>query len=257
MAPETFLGRAVRTRCGGVAGYSLAYAGEPVPRQSTPSGHIADGDLQPRDDPAGDADWTELWRFALTIDGYERLGSSDAVAELANRAAAAFARRAELPGNLATLRLALFFEQASGPTTSVRSLAETPNYVRALVGAIGNAVAQAPSSEPTGIPASSAHVEQRFEQLVSGSRPSPSDSRAICAHRRMVFCLAGHRARAACTLFFDHALLGGTRARDRRLRRVQSRRARCELLWPDISPYPRAAGPHGAVALWRGVHGRG
>jgi len=104
---------------------------------------IPDAELQPQDVPRPEADWLDIWRFALTTDGYARLGTFEAVAELGNSAAAAFARDGTLPKDLQTLRLALFFEQRryhhlDGPPGGTDA-----QYIRALVRAIGNAVGEA------------------------------------------------------------------------------------------------------------------
>jgi hypothetical protein len=114
---------------------------------------IEDGDLQSHD-------WPAIWLFALTTDGYARLGSFEAVAQLGNAAAAAFEERGAVPQDLATLRLALFFEQRR-----YRHFDESPSgtaarYVRALVRAIGDAVAHAHSAEPPDTAAGAAEVKQ-------------------------------------------------------------------------------------------------
>jgi hypothetical protein len=99
---------------------------------------IEDGDLQSQDIPSADADWPEIWLFALTTDGYARLGSFEAVAELGNSAAAPFAPGGVLPTDLRTLRLALFFEQRRHQHFGENPNGTAAQYIRALVRAIRN-----------------------------------------------------------------------------------------------------------------------
>lgn len=63
---------------------------------------IADSDLTLADIPSPEADWGTIGRFALTYNGYEKCGSLEACAEIANSG------RIE---TLADLRACLFFEQ--------------------------------------------------------------------------------------------------------------------------------------------------
>ena len=63
---------------------------------------ITNAELTPADVPPADADWQAIADFALTFDGYERWGSFEKCAEIAN---------AELHDSLDHLRTCLFFEQ--------------------------------------------------------------------------------------------------------------------------------------------------
>jgi hypothetical protein len=53
----------------------------------------------------------DIWRFALTYDGYKRHGGFEAVAEIGNAERDAYQETGRLPENLSTARAALFFEQ--------------------------------------------------------------------------------------------------------------------------------------------------
>ena len=72
---------------------------------------IANANLANTTIPAGDADWVEIWRFALTFDGYALWGTPGLCGTLANRWSEAYGRDAALPPTLAELRTCLFFEQ--------------------------------------------------------------------------------------------------------------------------------------------------
>ncbi len=55
--------------------------------------------------------WPDGSAFALTFNAYDRLGSFDSVAKLANDTAAGFAANGALPPDIDELRACLFFEQ--------------------------------------------------------------------------------------------------------------------------------------------------
>jgi hypothetical protein len=63
---------------------------------------IANSDLKPSDIPDPDAEWTEIWIFALSFNGYEHWGSFEVCGAIANE------RRDQ---TLTDLRTCLFFEQ--------------------------------------------------------------------------------------------------------------------------------------------------
>ena len=72
---------------------------------------IPNEDLTEQVLPSPDADWWQIWEFALAFDGYGHWGSFDECADLGNRWAAAYARNKALPESLTELRTCLFFEQ--------------------------------------------------------------------------------------------------------------------------------------------------
>jgi hypothetical protein len=73
---------------------------------------ILSAELQQDDIPGRDADWwPTINEFALSFDGYERFGSFDACAEMANKCAERYHADGLLPAELDTLRACLFFEQ--------------------------------------------------------------------------------------------------------------------------------------------------
>ena len=82
--------------------------------------------------PRPDADWDEIGAFALTIDGYERAGSFEALAEIAN------ARRR---ASLADLRMCLFFEQRRWRHFGDEPDEDGMQYIRELVCLIRHSVA--------------------------------------------------------------------------------------------------------------------
>ena len=65
---------------------------------------ISNEELTLADVPAVDASWPEIEAFALTFDGYEAIGSFDALADLAERGD---------PKTLGECRACLFWEQRS------------------------------------------------------------------------------------------------------------------------------------------------
>jgi len=72
---------------------------------------ISNQDLTEQDLPPPDAQWWQIWEFALTFDGYDHWGSFDKCAEIANCWAASYAQQQALPESLTELRTCLFFEQ--------------------------------------------------------------------------------------------------------------------------------------------------
>ena len=74
--------------------------------------------------PDPDADWSQIARFALTIDGYEKAGSLYKCAEIANEGN---------PNTLTELRLCLFFEQRRWHHFGEIPDAEDMKYIRYLV----------------------------------------------------------------------------------------------------------------------------
>jgi hypothetical protein len=102
---------------------------------------IPDEELRLADLPADDAEELELHRFALTTNGFERLGSFAACAALAEAAIEAWRERRELPAALGDLRCCLFFEQRRWRHYGYGFSDEALEYVRALVAAMRPLVA--------------------------------------------------------------------------------------------------------------------
>lgn len=80
----------------------------------------------------------EIWRFALTYNGYYRHGGTLAAAVIGNDAAARWADTGELPEDLATARCALFFEQRRYRHFGTDPRGDSATYIRSLVGRISN-----------------------------------------------------------------------------------------------------------------------
>jgi hypothetical protein len=70
---------------------------------------IANEALLPHDVPSATADWLDVWRFALSTDGYARWGKWCSV--IANDCVEPYHAAAETPQSLEMLRVCLFFEQ--------------------------------------------------------------------------------------------------------------------------------------------------
>lgn len=85
---------------------------------------ISNSELTANDIPGADADWLTIGRFALSFDGYEVHGSSEACAKIAN------SRRA---GTLRDLRTCLFFEQRRWRHFAEEPDREAMEYIRSLV----------------------------------------------------------------------------------------------------------------------------
>ncbi len=84
----------------------------------------ADTPLSLENIPAPDADWDDIWRFAPRFNAYDRLGSFEAVGNVAN------ARSAETLYDLLTC---LFFEQRRWRHFEETPTGEDEVYVRGLV----------------------------------------------------------------------------------------------------------------------------
>jgi hypothetical protein len=93
--------------------------------------------VQPGSVPSPTAGWAEISRFALTFDGYKRLGGNETLAELANASSDHFRRKGFLQQlDLDQLRGYLFFEQRRHHHFGHAPDAETASYIKALVEAI-------------------------------------------------------------------------------------------------------------------------
>ena len=105
---------------------------------------IADDELQDEGLPAHDAPEQALHEFALTTNGYERMGSSARCGALANAAFDAWRNEQRLPLTLRELRCCLFFEQRRWHHYGYGFDDETLAYVRELVEAIRERVSGRP-----------------------------------------------------------------------------------------------------------------
>jgi hypothetical protein len=83
--------------------------------------------------PGEDADWYEVWEFALTYNAYERHRGSSGAAAIGNGAAARWRERGVLPRQLPIARAALFFEQRRYHHFGHVPDGEDARYVRALL----------------------------------------------------------------------------------------------------------------------------
>jgi len=121
--------------------------GWPLPRVQEPPlpPLIDDATLRFADVPAPDASEDEIQRFALTTNGYERLGTFDRCATLANSALEVWRREQLLPETLGELRCCLFFEQRRWRHFGYPFDDETLAYVRALIAKIRDLLAHLPS----------------------------------------------------------------------------------------------------------------
>lgn len=99
------------------------------------SREVANTDLTPTDIPPADADWYTIAEFALTYDGYQRWGSFEKCAEIAN---------AQRHGSLDELRTCLFFEQRRWRHFGDEPDAESMAYIRGVVEKIRGIVREAP-----------------------------------------------------------------------------------------------------------------
>ena len=100
-------------------------------------GEILDDELALSDLPPHDAPEIAYHEFALTTNGYERMGSVERCGELANGALDRWNRGRELPTDVRDLRCCLYFEQRRWHHYGYGFDEEAFAYVRALVGAIG------------------------------------------------------------------------------------------------------------------------
>ena len=87
--------------------------------------------------PEASAAMRELWRFALTYNGYDRHGGFQGAADIGNDAAARWADTGELPEDLERARCALFFEQRRYRHFDTDPQGGAATYIRSLVGKIG------------------------------------------------------------------------------------------------------------------------
>jgi hypothetical protein len=105
--------------------------------------HVSDQALTQKDLPSAGADEDVLQAFALTTNGYERMGSFHRCAELANAALASWRATGKLPDSLGDLRGCLFFEQRRWRHFGYGFDEETLRYARELVEAMRSRLAGA------------------------------------------------------------------------------------------------------------------
>lgn len=103
-------------------------------------GEIADRELRPTDVPSAASDEQTLHEFALTTNGYERMGTFQRCASLGNSAIERWRQTGELPHSLRDLRCCLFFEQRRWRHSGYPFDEETMRYARALCEAIRSKV---------------------------------------------------------------------------------------------------------------------
>jgi len=105
--------------------------------------HVPDDQLGPDDVPPADAPWEQVTAFGHRYHAYRVAGSLQRVAELTLAAHDRWEQDGELPAGLTRLRLALFHTVRA--THGDAPSPETERWARALVGAIGERIAQPPT----------------------------------------------------------------------------------------------------------------
>jgi hypothetical protein len=85
---------------------------------------IPNSDLKLSDLPKPRADWREIVRFAMTLNGYIEAGSAEAVAQIAN------SRKSE---SLTDLRICLFFEYRRCNHSGVVPTGSSLEYIHSLI----------------------------------------------------------------------------------------------------------------------------
>jgi ADP-ribosylglycohydrolase len=99
---------------------------------------IPNESLLPHDVPDATADWLDVWRFALSTDGYSRWGHW--CSAIALEYAQLYRLSGDMPRSLELLRVCLFFEQRAYHHTDQTPSGEGERYIRNLVSAIREAV---------------------------------------------------------------------------------------------------------------------
>ena len=94
---------------------------------------IANEHLTERNIPVPNTEWHRIAEFALTFDGYNRWGSFDKCAEIANTAAKVYANEQALPDSLTEFRTCLFFEQRRWRHFGESPDEQTMKYIYALI----------------------------------------------------------------------------------------------------------------------------
>jgi len=96
-----------------------------------PNDELSDDNL-----PGPEADWRDISYFALSYDGYSRLGSTKNCGKLANAAKARFEESGAVPDSMDDLRVCLFFEQRRWHHFGQHPDGDTLIYIHALMDAI-------------------------------------------------------------------------------------------------------------------------
>jgi len=108
---------------------------------------IPSDELEQDDIPPGTADWGQINEFALTFDGYERWGSFDTCAEIANEIAERY-RADGLPAtDLDSIRTCLFFEQRRWRHFAEDPDDETMRYLHKLLAHMREIIGRRDTSE--------------------------------------------------------------------------------------------------------------
>src|SRR5687767_5865994 len=99
---------------------------------------IPNDKLRAEDIPATDATWSEIFAFALTLDGYGALGGNGPCGKIANMTEQHFLRTGALPPDLdlTKIRSCLFFEQRRWHHFGDTPHDEARRYFMALLDAI-------------------------------------------------------------------------------------------------------------------------
>lgn len=115
------------------------YEGQPVP--------IATAELRIEDLPGTSARSDSYHRFALSFNGYERMGSLRRCGRIANESIEHWRRTGELPDDLDELRACLFFEQRRWHHYGDDFDEGTMRYLEALVGKLRRLLEERASGE--------------------------------------------------------------------------------------------------------------
>lgn len=94
---------------------------------------ISNADLRLESIPSPNAQWGEIWDFALSFNGFRHWGSFDKCAAIANRGE---------PSNLTELRTCLFFECQRWRHFGDDPDEESAPYIRQLIAKIAQVVAE-------------------------------------------------------------------------------------------------------------------
>jgi hypothetical protein len=86
--------------------------------------------------PADNVSIWDVMEFALSYDGYGRLGGFKAISDLGNKALHDWEATGELPTELESLRACLLFEQRRWRHFDEEPTGDAQTYIRALVEAI-------------------------------------------------------------------------------------------------------------------------
>jgi hypothetical protein len=103
--------------------------------------------LTKHDVPNANDPWEQIETFALSFDGYERRGSFERCAEIANRWAETFPTAGELPNDQDELRTCLFFEQRRWRHFGHEPDAATQRYIAAVLAKIRDLVSDRPTQQ--------------------------------------------------------------------------------------------------------------